>query len=69
MLPKGKSCLITDVEEEILDEKNSLIGTNPLMQVDLPKGNFSTIWKWKFDSLMTYKDDVKTYFNTKAIDF
>ena len=69
MLPKEKSCLITDIEEEILDEKDRLIGANPLMQVDLPKGNFSTIWKWKFDSLMTYKDDVKTYFNTKAIDF
>ena len=69
MLPKEKSCLITDVEEEILDEKDRLIGANPLMQVDLPKGNFSAIWKWKFDSLMTYKDDVKTYFNTKAIDF
>ena len=69
MLPKGKSCLITDIEEEILDEKDQLVGMNPLIRVDLPTGNFFTNWQWKFDSLMTYRDDFKTFFNTTAIDF
>lgn len=69
MLPKNKSCLITDIEEEILDTKDQIIGVNPLIQVDLPKGNFSQKWKWKFDSFMTYREDFKTYFNTQAIDF
>ncbi len=68
MLPKGKSCLITDIEEEILEE-DKLIGMNPLIRVDLPTGNFFTNWQWKFDSLMTYRDDFKTFFNTTAIDF
>jgi hypothetical protein len=69
ILPKGKSCLITDIEEEILSEENETIGINPLVKINLPKGNFSDLWQWKFDSCMTYKDDVKTFFNTKAIDF
>lgn len=69
MLPKGKSCLITDIEEEILNPDNELIGINPLIRVDLPEGNFSQHWQWKFDTQMTYREDAKTYFNTKAIDF
>jgi hypothetical protein len=69
MLPEEKSCIITDMEEEILTETNQTIGIKPLVQINLPKGNFSSSWQWKFDSLMTYKDDVKTFFNTTAIDF
>ena len=69
MLPQNKSCLITDIEEETLTEEDQTIGVNPLMKIELPKGKFNSLWQWKFDSSMTYKDDVKTYFNTKAIDF
>lgn len=69
ILPKNKTCLITDIEEEILDEKDEIIGINPLIHVDLPEGNFSQQWQWRFDSNMTYREDAKTFFNTKAIDF
>jgi hypothetical protein len=69
MLPKEKSCLITDFEEEIYDEEDNLLGINPLLHVDLPFGNISKNWQWKFDSLMTYRPDAKTFFNTTAIDF
>jgi hypothetical protein len=69
ILPEGKSCIITDIEEEILTETNQTIGIKPLVLLNLPKGNFSSLWQWKFDSLMTYNDDVKTFFNTTAIDF
>lgn len=68
MLPKNKTCLITEVEEEILDIKDQTIGVNPLILVDLPQGHFSQNWKWKFDSLMTYREDFKTYLNIQAID-
>jgi hypothetical protein len=68
-LPKGKSCLITDFEEEIYDDEGNLVGINPLLHFDLPKGNFFENWQWKFDSLMTYRPNAKTYFNTTAIDF
>ena len=69
ILPIKKSCLITDFEEEIYDDEDNLIGVNPLIKIDLPVGNFSNKWKWKFDSSMTYRDDAKTFFNTLALDF
>ncbi|MGM0408225.1 MAG: hypothetical protein ACQERU_09575 [Bacteroidota bacterium] len=70
ILPKGKSCLITEFEEELYDDENQLLGVNPLIFVDLPESKLSeTRWKWEFDSSMTYKDDAKTIFNVIAIDF
>ncbi|HAF28329.1 MAG TPA: hypothetical protein DCG75_04700 [Bacteroidales bacterium] len=69
ILPEKKTCLITDIEEEILTKDDQTIGVNPLIHVDLPVGNFSKVWQWKFDSKMTYRDDYKTFFNTQAIDF
>lgn len=69
ILPKGKSCIITDIEEEIYDSHDNLIGINPLINIELPEGNFNRKWQWKFDSLMTYREDAKTYFNDIAIDF
>jgi len=68
-LPKNKTCLICDVEEELFDDENKFIGVNPLVFSELPFGNFSEKWKWKFDSSMTYRDDIKTYFNVIAVDF
>jgi hypothetical protein len=68
-LPTNKSCLICDFEEELFDDENKFIGVNPLVFSDLPKGQFSEKWKWKFDSSMTYRDDIKTYFNVIAVDF
>ena len=46
-------------EKEILDKKNNVIGVNPFIHVDLPEGNFSQQWQWKFDSKMTYRDNKK----------
>lgn len=70
ILPKEKSCLITEYEEELYDENDQLLGVNPLIFVDLPKSKLSEIrWKWKFDSSMTYREDAKTWFNVVAIDF
>jgi len=70
ILPKEKSCLITEYEEELYDENGQLLGVNPLIFVDLPKSKLAeTKWKWKFDSSMTYREDVKTWFNVVALDF
>ncbi len=70
ILPKEKSCLITEYEEELYDENDQLLGVNPLIFVDLPKSKLAeTKWKWKFDSSMTYREDAKTWFNVVAIDF
>ncbi|MDY6800077.1 MAG: hypothetical protein SVU94_02505 [Bacteroidota bacterium] len=70
ILPKEKSCLITEYEEELYDNDGQLIGVNPLIFVDLPKSKLAeTKWKWKFDSAMTYREDAKTWFNVVGIDF
>ena len=68
-LPKDKCILISDFEEELYDEDDKLLGVNPLIFVDLPKGNSTEKWQWKFDSSMTYRDDIKTFFNVIAVDF
>jgi len=69
ILPKNKTCLITDYEEEIYNEDDELVGVNPLLKLDLPEKKFIKKWKWKFDTQMTYRDDHKTFFNTLGIDF
>jgi hypothetical protein len=70
ILPREKTCLITEYEEELYDENDQLLGVNPLIFVDLPKSKLAeNKWKWKFDSSMTYREDAKTWFNIIAIDF
>ncbi|HSH51101.1 MAG TPA: hypothetical protein VK982_05175 [Bacteroidales bacterium] len=70
ILPKEKSCLITEFEEELYDNDGQLIGVNPLIFVDLPESKLpETKWKWKFDSAMNYREDAKTWFNVVAIDY
>lgn len=69
LLPEGKSCLITEFEEEIYDENNNLIGSNPLLKTTLPEGNHQVKWQWKFDTLYYYRDDAQTYLNVVAINY
>ncbi|MFP4023901.1 MAG: hypothetical protein ACLFVR_05180 [Thiohalospira sp.] len=70
ILPKEKTCLITEYEEELYDENGQLLGVNPLIFVDLPKSKLTeNKWKWKFDSSMTYREDANTWFNVVALDF
>ena len=68
-LPEGKSCLITDFEENIYDESDALIGTNPLIFAEFPKAQRVRNWKWDFDSQKTYYKNQKTYFNVLAQEF
>jgi len=68
ILQKGKSCLITDYEEELYDPKNQFIGSNPLIHVTLPKGRMKRQWQWQFDTQMRYREDARTYLNVVAID-
>lgn len=65
-LPKGKSILITDYEEEFIDEDNHLIGTNPTVFIDIPKNQSTKEWTWKFDTQMTYREDCQTHLRVAA---
>jgi len=65
-LPQNRSVLITDYEEEFVDEDNKFIGSKPTIFIDIPKSNGTKEWTWKFDSQMTYREDCKTYLKVVA---
>jgi hypothetical protein len=67
ILPKNKSCIIFDYEEELYNEDDALMGVKPLVFIDFPKGETER-WQWKFDTKMTYNIDAKTLLNVAAIN-
>lgn len=67
MLPKGKSLLISDVEEEFLDEDHRLIGSNPTVLIDLPQSPQAQRWDWVFDTHYAYREDCHTTLKVQAI--
>jgi len=69
MLPRGKSCLISDVEEEMYDDNGDLAGTQPLIYVDLPNAQKTEQWVWKFDTQKMYNESFTTNFQVKALQF
>ena len=66
-LPKNKTCLVSDCEEFLYNEKENL--RNKLVFVSLPKGKNEEEWEWKFDTRMTYYKYYNTTFLVKAIQF
>jgi len=68
-LPANKSCISTDCMEFIEGGKNSPSSNKQLIYTELPKGNFSDSWDWKFDLNGTYNKGKKTIFKVKAVDF
>ncbi|SDC31429.1 hypothetical protein [Williamwhitmania taraxaci] len=56
-----ESLLISDFEEELVDEENRLCGVNPLCPIDSKKWRQVDRWRWKFDTKMTYRSDFKTF--------
>ncbi|MEN8119054.1 MAG: hypothetical protein ABFS35_01850 [Bacteroidota bacterium] len=62
VLPKGKSCLITDYEELSMDENNKAIKNKPLVYIDLPKRDNSKKWQWNFDMSQSYNKNLNTVF-------
>ncbi|MFO8233799.1 MAG: hypothetical protein R6U04_00145 [Bacteroidales bacterium] len=69
LLPPGKSCLITEYEEEIYGKNNDFIGTNPLLLISLPAEKNQRKWQWKFDKKFYYREDAQTFMNVIAINF
>ncbi len=63
MLPEGKSCLITDYEEELYTAEDEFAGTKPLLKVKLPMDEADKYWQWKFDTQMRYREKFMTYLN------
>lgn len=63
ILPRGKTCLITDYEEELYTAEEEFAGTKPLLKVKLPMNEADKYWQWKFDTQMRYREKFMTYLN------
>lgn len=66
-LPKGKTCLITDFEEIIL-ENEITIERKSLIFTQIPDSTEIKQWQWYFDSRGTYNKGKKTVFNVMAVN-
>lgn len=56
-LPKGKSLIITEIYEEILDSKSKLQSESPRIFINLAGFEKVNEWSWQFDTQSTYIDD------------
>jgi hypothetical protein len=61
MLTPGHSCLISDVEEIQVNDKNEFVGTIPLIFAELPLNELSKTWIWQFDTKKAYHPEFRTY--------
>ncbi|MBN1183944.1 MAG: hypothetical protein JXB49_16750 [Bacteroidales bacterium] len=68
-LPVGKSCLVSDYLEQVLEPSGKIIEEKCLLYTDFPLANFEQEWRWDFDLKMNYNAGKKTVFKVKAIDF
>ena len=68
MLPKGKTILISDFEEEYYGEEDRFIGSKPTVYATIPNGVDKKEWVWNFDSKFMYKPDCKTRLRVFAMN-
>ncbi len=68
LMPRNKSCIITDYEELNYDDNMNLINKKSLIYTNLPKGKDVRKWKWNFDLNKTYHKNYKTIFKVMAWD-
>jgi hypothetical protein len=66
-LPKGKSCLITDYEEQVYSLTNQLEETRKLVNISLPEDKISQRWQWEFDYHESYIPGKNVVFNVLAM--
>lgn len=68
LLPKNKSCLITDYLQMNYN-KDSKINETELIYTQFPISNYEENWEWIFDTKGTYNEFSKIIFKVKGIDF
>jgi len=64
----GKSCLITDYEEEIFNMNGNPDSKRKLIFTDFPVGKNTKTWQWDFDLTGSYCPGKKTVFNVIAME-
>ncbi len=69
-LPVGKSCLITDYEELLIDDSKKIIEKKNLVFIKLPRKVIKEQkWRWDFDFSKIYNKNKNTVFNVIGLDF
>jgi hypothetical protein len=69
LLPAGKSCLITDVEEKGYNRRNELVSSRNLIYTELPETDCLRTWKWNFDTRDEYHRQPVTEMTVNALRF
>ncbi len=67
-LPKGRSCLITDIEEITVNKRGEK-KNRPLIYAALPKATNLKNWLWEFDNTGEYIQEKNTCFRVQAMEF
>jgi hypothetical protein len=67
MLPAGRSCLISDVEERVLNRNRKEVTTKRLVYTELPSGSKQEEWTWTFDTRGEYNKGHQTEMLVRAI--
>jgi len=67
ILPNGKTCLISDVEELMVNANNEVVTKKKLAYTDLSKFKEEASWIWKFDNFYTYSSQNKTWFRVVGL--
>ena len=68
-LPSGKSCIIVDYKENIINTKTGATTTNARVEANLPAGNFNEEWIWDFDLNGNYLPNSHVRFQVRGLDF
>jgi hypothetical protein len=68
MIP-GKSCLVTDVVETLIDLVDGSIKKKKVISCSLPACKYSETWEWQFDPLGDYRQGKKTILQVIAMEF
>lgn len=67
-LNKNPSCIISDIEEYVINKRDIVERTNKLIHCSLPEGQNTNEWIWKFDTKMRYIENKKIHFKVIATE-
>lgn len=68
-LPKGKTCLVTDFQEENISILDAKVQTKQLLYCSMPNSAHEKEWNWMFDSNQMYHKGQNTVLKVKAMRF
>jgi len=68
LLPVSKSCIITDMEELLVDSQEQIVHKKKLVYTSIPDPTHNETWIWKFDRQGRYNPHFQTWFAVEAFE-